>query len=38
MLMIYFVCAVLLENADDGICEWKAGSSYAAIPECFSDD
>ena len=26
------------DNPDDGICEWKAGSSYAAIPECFSDD
>ena len=26
------------DNPDDGICEWKSGSSYAAIPECFSDD
>lgn len=26
------------DNTDDGICEWKAGSSHAAIPECFSDD
>ena len=26
------------DNPDDGICEWKSGSSYAAILECFSDD
>ena len=25
------------ENEEDNLCDWKSGSSYAAIPSCFSE-